>query len=137
MGEVSEFDLKLMQIESEHMEIPEQQYQVVAKMPSAKFLKIVKDLKEFGETMQINASKDGIRFSVKGDMGDGNVMVKPRDSDKLEERVKIDVKEPVVVTFALAYLVKFAKAAPLSDKVEIGIGADMPISVKYDIDGEN
>merc|ERR1712118_561070 len=83
--EVSEFDLKLMQIESEHMEIPEQQYQVVAKMPSAKFLKIV--------------------------------------------------KEPVVATFALAYLVKFAKAAPLCDQVELGVGAEMPISVKYELDG--
>merc|ERR1712070_848675 len=132
--EVSEFDLKLMQIESEHMEIPEQQYQVVTKMPSAKFLKIVKDLKEFGETMQISASKDGMRFSVKGDIGDGNVMVKPRESDKSEGRVSLTVKEPVVATFALAYLVKFAKAAPLSGSVELGVGADMPISVKYDLD---
>jgi proliferating cell nuclear antigen len=132
--EVSEFDLKLMQIESEHMEIPEQQYQVVCQMPSAKFLKIVKDLKEFGETMQISASKDGIKFSVKGDIGDGSTMIRQRDSDKLEERVKIDVKEPVIATFALAYLVKFAKAAPLCGGVELGVGADMPISVKYDLD---
>merc|ERR1712006_11005 len=132
--EVSEFDLKLMQIESEHMEIPEQQYQVTTQMPSAKFLKIVKDLKEFGETMQISASKDGLRFSVKGDLGDGNVMIKQRESDKLEEKVSLDFKEPTVVTFALAYLVKFAKAAPLSGQVELGIGADMPIAVKYEID---
>merc|ERR1719149_631158 len=107
--EVSEFDLKLMQIESEHMEIPEQEYSANIHMPSAKFLKIVKDLKEFGETMQISASKDGVRFSVKGDIGDGNVTVKPRESDKAEEQVKVDVKEPVIATFALAYLVKFAK----------------------------
>merc|ERR1711865_607163 len=46
---IAEFDLKLMEIESEHMEIPEQTY------------------KEFGETMQISASKDGIKFSVQGD----------------------------------------------------------------------
>merc|ERR1711937_906115 len=133
--EVSEFDLKLMQIESEHMEIPEQQYQAVAQMPSNKFLKIVKDLKEFGETLQISASKEGLRFSVKGDLGDGDVMLRPRESDKIEERVILDVKEPVVTTFALAYLVKFAKAAPLCDQVELGVGADMPISVKYELDG--
>lgn len=103
-------------------------------MPSAKFLKIVKDLKEFGETLQISASKDGLKFSVKGDLGDGNVMLKPRESDKVEERITLKVKEPVVVTFALAYLVKFAKAAPLSGQVELGVGADMPISVKFDLD---
>merc|ERR1711924_314618 len=32
---IADFELKLMQIESEHMEIPEQQYKVVAKLPSA------------------------------------------------------------------------------------------------------
>merc|ERR1719362_919876 len=41
-----------MQIESEHMEIPEQHYKVCAKLPSAEFQKICRDLKEFGETLQ-------------------------------------------------------------------------------------
>merc|ERR1712118_600843 len=66
-----------------------------------------------------------LSFSVKGDLGDGNVMLKPRESDKIEEKVELNVKEPVVATFALAYLVKFAKAAPLSGLVELGVGADM------------
>eukprot|EP00441_Pelagodinium_beii_P044730 CAMPEP_0197620246 /NCGR_PEP_ID=MMETSP1338-20131121/1111_1 /TAXON_ID=43686 ORGANISM="Pelagodinium beii, Strain RCC1491" /NCGR_SAMPLE_ID=MMETSP1338 /ASSEMBLY_ACC=CAM_ASM_000754 /LENGTH=169 /DNA_ID=CAMNT_0043189379 /DNA_START=52 /DNA_END=558 /DNA_ORIENTATION=+ len=59
---ISDFDLKLMQIESEHMEIPEQQYKVIAKMPSAEFQKICRDLKEFGETLQLSASKEGLKF---------------------------------------------------------------------------
>merc|ERR1712188_367024 len=98
---VADFDLKLIEIESEHMEIPEQTYKCVAKLPSAEFLKIVRDLKEFGETMQISASKDGIKFSVQGDLGNGNVMLKPRDSDKLEDRVSLTVHEPVTASFAL------------------------------------
>merc|ERR1712060_284817 len=71
---IADFDLKLMQIESEHMEIPEQQYKVVAKLPSGEFQKICKDLKEFGETMQVTANKEGITFTVSGDLGSGNVM---------------------------------------------------------------
>merc|ERR1719262_1877539 len=73
---ISDFELKLMQIESEHMEIPEQQYKVVAKMPSGEFQKICRDLKEFGETMTLTASKEGITFSVQGDVGTGNVFIK-------------------------------------------------------------
>merc|ERR1712007_168925 len=34
---IADFDLKRMQIESEHMEIPEQQFKVVVKMPSGEF----------------------------------------------------------------------------------------------------
>merc|ERR1711972_1032314 len=109
---ISEFDLKLMQIESEHMEIPEQQYRVTVKMPSSEFQKICRDLKEFGETMQIKANKEGITFSVQGDVGSGNVLLKPRDSEKPEEKVTLTVHEPVTATFALRYLVNFAKAAP-------------------------
>merc|ERR1719377_397405 len=58
-----------MEIESEHMEIPEQQYKVVVKMPSAEFQKVCKDLKEFGETMTLTATKEGVKFSVSGDVG--------------------------------------------------------------------
>merc|ERR1719367_2204648 len=79
---ISDFELKLMQIESEHMEIPEQHYKVSARLPSAEFQKICRDLKEFGETMQMKASKEGITFSVQGDVGSGNVMLKPREAEK-------------------------------------------------------
>merc|ERR1712217_856094 len=114
---ISEFDLKLMQIESEHMEIPEQHYKVVAKLPSGEFQKICRDLKEFGETMQVKATKEGITFSVSGDVGAGNVMLKPREADKPEEKVALTVHEPVTATFALRYLVNFSKAAPLCGTV--------------------
>merc|ERR1712182_19619 len=99
---IADFELKLMQIESEHMEI--------------------------------QVSKDGIRFSVQGDVGTGNVMLKPRDSEKPEERVVLTVHESVTATFALRYLVTFAKAAPLCSTVELGLGPDSPLSVKYELE---
>merc|ERR1711896_129189 len=85
-------------------------------------------------TMQISASKDGIRFSVQGDVGTGNVVLKPRESEKPEERVTLTVHESVTATFALRYLVTFAKAAPLSSSVELGLGPDSPLSVKYELE---
>merc|ERR1739849_54876 len=88
---LTDFSLKLMQIESEHMEVPEQHYKVVARLPSAEFQKICRDLKEFGETMQLKATKEGITFSVQGDMGSGNVMLKPREGEKSEDRVALTV----------------------------------------------
>merc|ERR1712232_1238871 len=62
------------------------------------------------KTMQMSASKEGIKFSVQGDVGSGNVMLKPRESEKPEEKVTLTVHEPVTATFALRYLVNFAKA---------------------------
>merc|ERR1712050_115432 len=111
---------------------------VTTKMPSAEFQKICRGLKEFGETMQIKANKEGIAFSVQGDVGSGNVLLKPRESEKLEEKVALTVHEPVVATFALRYLVNFAKAAPLCGIVELGLGPDAPLLVKYNLEpGDN
>merc|ERR1712066_415796 len=124
---IADFDLKLMQI-------PEQHYKVIVKLPSSEFQKICRDLKEFGETMSMSASKEGIRFSVQGDIGTGNVMLKPRESEKAEDRVTLTVHEPVTATFALRYLVTFAKAAPLCGNVELGLGPDAPLLVKYNLE---
>ena len=41
-------------------------------------------------------------------------MLKPREAEKPEDRVTLTVHEAVTATFALRYLVTFAKAAPLS-----------------------
>merc|ERR1712156_825258 len=131
---IADFDLKLMQIESEHMEIPEQHYKVTAKLPSSEFQRICRDLREFGETMHVKASKEGITFSVQGDVGSGNVLLKPRDAAKQEDKVSLTVHEPVTATFALRYLVNFAKAAPLCGSVELGLGPDAPLLVKYELE---
>ena len=40
--------------------------------------------------MQVSASKEGIKFSVAGDVGSGNVMLKPRESEKPEDKVTED-----------------------------------------------
>merc|ERR1712107_843925 len=119
---------------SEHMEIPEQQYKVVAKLPSAEFQKICRDLREFGETMQLSATKEGLKFSVSGDVGSGNVMLRPREAEKPEDKVTLTVQEPVTATFALRYLVNFGKAAPLCGVVELGLGPDAPLLVRYNLE---
>merc|ERR1712194_180230 len=76
-------------------------YKVSVRLPSADFQKICRDLKEFGETMQIKATKEGITFSVQGDIGGGNVMLKPRESEKPEEKVSLTVHEPVTAPCAI------------------------------------
>jgi proliferating cell nuclear antigen len=127
-------DWKVMQIESEHMEVPEQHYKVVAKLPSAEFRKICRDLKEPGERMQLKATKERITFSVQGDMGSGNVVLRPRDAEKPEDKVSFTVHELVNATVALRYQVNVAKAAPLCGTVELGLGPDAPLLVRYNLE---
>merc|ERR1711933_419339 len=78
--------------------------------------------------------KEGITFTVQGDLGAGNVLLKPREAEKPEEKVSLIVHEAVTATFALRYLVNFAKAAPLCGCVELGLGPDAPLPVRYELE---
>jgi hypothetical protein len=47
---ISDFELKLMDIDSEHLGIPDERYSSVVKMPSTEFQRICKDLSSIGDT---------------------------------------------------------------------------------------
>merc|ERR1711904_642809 len=59
---ISDFSLKLLDIEAENLGIPEnQQYKGVIKMPSGELMKICRDLKEFGDSITMHCMKDGLK----------------------------------------------------------------------------
>jgi proliferating cell nuclear antigen len=137
---VSDFELKLMDIDGEHLGIPDQDYKCNITLPSAEFKRICSDLSAFGETVTLSASKDGIAFNVTGDIGTGNIIMRQGAGavdDKREgysEGVKIEMSDEVSLTFALRYLNFFTKASTLSSHVTLRITDDSPLMVEYLID---
>mmetsp|Transcript_38786 Transcript_38786/g.51108 ORF Transcript_38786/g.51108 Transcript_38786/m.51108 type:complete len:261 (+) Transcript_38786:123-905(+) len=133
---ISDFELKLMDIDSEHLGIPETEYKATISLPSAEFQRIVRDLAVIGETCIIKCDKDGVKFSVDGDLGAGSITLKQNASvDKEEEKVVINMEEPVELTFALRYLNSFTKATPLGPTVSLSMSPDVPVVVEYPIEG--
>jgi proliferating cell nuclear antigen len=65
---ISHFSLKLMDIDSEHLGIPDTEYKCVVKMPAVEFQRIVREIAIIGDTVKISANKDGVKFAVSGDM---------------------------------------------------------------------
>ena len=62
---LSEYDIKLMDIDQEHLGIPETEYAATIKMPSAEFQKICRDLmalSESGKAFRSNTSHQGGYF---------------------------------------------------------------------------
>jgi proliferating cell nuclear antigen PCNA len=47
---ISDFELKLMDIDSEHLGIPDTEYSAVVRMPATEFSRICKDLSNIGDT---------------------------------------------------------------------------------------
>jgi proliferating cell nuclear antigen len=128
-----------MDIDSEHLGIPDTKYQCAVEMPSAEFQRICREISVIGDTVKISASKDGVKFSVAGDMGTGSIVLKQNASiDEEEDAISVKVEEECTLTFALRYLNFFAKATPLSSKVTLKMSPEVPLSVCYNIgtDGE-
>lgn len=131
---IADFEMKLMDIDSEHLGVPDTEYDVTVRMPSAEFATICKNLSTMGDTVVISINKGGVTFSTKGDIGTGNVTCRHnRNVDKPEEATIIEMQEPVSLTFALRYMNAFTKATSLSDQVAISMSSDMPVVVEYKI----
>lgn len=132
---LSQFSLKLMDIDSEHLGIPDTEYKCVVRMPSQEFHRIVREIAIIGDTVRISAAKDGVKFQVSGDMGTGSIVCKQNSAvDEEDDSIQIKLEEEVSLTFALRYLNFFAKATPLSGTVSLKMSPDVPLVVEYGIE---
>merc|ERR1711962_154183 len=131
---MADYEMKLMNLDQEHLGIPETDYAAVIKMPSSEFQRVIKDLSQFGESVVISCTKEGVKFSAAGDIGVGNIkLAQTANVDKEEEAVSIEMQEPVTLTFACRYLNMFTKASCLAPQVTLSMSPEVPLVVEYKI----
>lgn len=90
---VGEYEMKLMDIDQEHLGIPDTQYDATITMSSQEFARICRDLTALGESVKIEASKEGVRFSSEGEVGSGSVLLKQTAGSDRRTRAKTDPDE--------------------------------------------
>eukprot|EP01114_Cavostelium_apophysatum_P019110 TRINITY_DN605_c0_g1_i1.p1 TRINITY_DN605_c0_g1~~TRINITY_DN605_c0_g1_i1.p1 ORF type:complete len:258 (+),score=72.65 TRINITY_DN605_c0_g1_i1:95-868(+) len=133
---VSDFELKLLEIESDVLGIPDTAYKAVIKLPAGEFQRLCRDLAMFGETVVISATKESVKFSVSGESGNGNVTLRNAEDRSEGEATVLEVEEPVQLTFALRFLNSFCKATSLSSQVTLSMSKEVPLVVEYRV-GDN
>ncbi|OBZ73429.1 Proliferating cell nuclear antigen [Grifola frondosa] len=79
---IAEYEMKLMDIDSDTLGIPDTEYDASVTMPSSEFSRIVRDLSQLGESVRIEVSKEGIRFVSDGEAANGNILLKQTESGK-------------------------------------------------------
>ena len=97
--------MKLMDIDSDTLGIPETEYEARVTMPSSEFTRIVRDLSQLGESVRIEVSKEGVRFASEGEAANGSVLLRQAEgaaisggkitakNDGDEEEEKANVKK--------------------------------------------
>mmetsp|Transcript_13624 Transcript_13624/g.24279 ORF Transcript_13624/g.24279 Transcript_13624/m.24279 type:complete len:260 (-) Transcript_13624:491-1270(-) len=131
---IMDFDMKLMDLDQEQLSIPNTEYKCTVTIDSNEFKRIITDLSMLGDTCVISCKKEGVRFSVDGDIGKANITLKPGKSADDNDKTTITVDEPVELRFALRYLNYFTKATPLSSLVKLSLSDEIPLLVEYQID---
>lgn len=129
---LSEFNLNLLSLDSEHLGIPEQEYPVIVTLPSLEFTRICRELSQMSDTLSIDVTKQHVNFKVGGDMGEGKITLKPKHEGK--SKVTLEVNENVNCSYALRYLNLFNKGGSLGDEAVLMIASDLPLVLIFNFE---
>ncbi|KAG6850305.1 hypothetical protein H0H93_015247 [Arthromyces matolae] len=91
---IAEYEMKLMDIDAENLGIPDTEYDARVTMPASEFTRIVRDLSQLGESVRIEVSKEGVRFTSDGEAANGNVLLKQSDSSAIGKVNQDKLKKP-------------------------------------------
>ena len=80
---IAEYDMKLMDIDADTLNIPETEYDARVTMQSSEFSRIVRDLSQLGESVRIEVSKEGVRFASDGEAANGSVLLRQSDGSHI------------------------------------------------------
>jgi len=130
-GRVADFEMKALKIEGDPIGVPEMAADVTVNMPCKELQKAINDLKEFGDGLRVTTSPDGVKFNAEGDIGTGNVLLKPRSGTKPEDTLTIEGKAEIDMSFGMRYINLFTRASSLSHSCEFQLLQGEPFRLKY------
>ena len=126
-----EFDMKLLDLDQDRMEIPNQEYECTIDMNSATFQRVIKELSMISDTLNIECkSNDRIVFDTDSDIGQGSVSLKSSDT------LHIDCNESVRSSYSLKHLLMFTKSCNIAPNVYIRLSSSYPLMVEYLIEDD-
>lgn len=129
-----EYSLNLLNIQTESLGIPGQDYKTSILMSSSEFAKICKELSVLSEVVNIKVEQDKAKFSIKGKSGNGCIIIKSNNPNKVEDKIKIICQEKINISYGLKYLNSFSKASNVTSLVKIHLSSTNPLLINYEIE---
>lgn len=78
--QIAEYNVKRMDIDANTLNIPTTEYDARVTLPSAEFTRFLHNLSQLGESVRMDISKEGVRFTSDGWASNGTVFL--RNSDR-------------------------------------------------------
>ena len=128
----STFYLNLMDLHVDNIQIPSVEFESVITMPSTDFQKIIRDMHNYADLIDIKSVEDHLIFSCNGDFCSQETIIGETDSGmNFAKNKKPD--EIIQGEFALKHLVLFGKCTNLCNSIQMFLKNDYPLVIKYTV----
>ena len=128
--------LRLIEPETDELEVPDVNFSSVLNLPSSDFQKIIRDLSCISDKIEIKsvATSEGAELIFKCSGGFAQAEVRRAESDgSMEYIIKQDNSKIIQGEFSLKNLSYFIKCTNLCSSIEIYLENDLPLVVKYNV----
>ena len=124
--------LKLIEPDEEELELPSVKFSSIINLPSSDFQKIIRDLSNLSERLEIKSVGDELIFKCKGPFA--SCELRRSESDGIMEFVtKPNNTKVIQGEFSLKNLGYFIKCTNLCNSIEMYLENDLPLVVKYNV----
>lgn len=127
------FEMPLMDIDDDLLNIPDCEYDVDIIMESKKFKTLIDELSNFSDTINIKCDEGEFAVEAIGDEGTMRVVISMDDIDSYT----VIENEIIETSFGIRYLTQMCQFHKLANTCTIHISRGLPIQIKYDMDGES
>ena len=130
-----EFEVSLVDVDSQTLEIPETDYSVEFTIPSKILKQIDDELLLFDDVMRVFCDEENIRFGAKGESGNININL---FSDKIEYVDEYAIEEDFELDqhYSNRQFSTFCKFMKLSENVMLSFNDDFPLKYEHVFDDD-
>tara|TARA_B100001093_G_scaffold458989_1_gene471800 strand:- start:3252 stop:4124 length:873 start_codon:yes stop_codon:yes gene_type:complete len=128
------FELKLMDLFAEKVNVPPAEFASVLRLPSSDFQKLCRDMSQLANDIEIKSSGNELIFTIQNDWVNQKSVIKESSSGGGMSYIQNLSPEAVIQgVFNLRYLVLFSKCTNLCQNIEIYLKNDYPIIIRYNV----
>lgn len=124
--------LRLIEPDTEEMSVPDVEYSTVINLPTSDFQKIIRDMNGISDRIEIKSVGQDLIFSCAGSFAKSKIY-RSESNGNMEFIQKSDESIVIQGEFSLKSLSHFIKCTPLCSHLEMYLGNDLPLIVKYNV----
>jgi len=126
------YRLNLLDISDENISIPPAEFETELSLPSNDFQKIIRDMINIGENIEIKSIGPQLMLGCNGDFASQETIL-GETNNGLKFNQTSPEELPIQGIFSLKYLILFTKCTNLCNQINLYIKNDYPLIIRYSV----